>query len=118
MEGFDKTSNHFFAFTNFSAGPICTAAGREAQFEHFTLREHFLILTAMKKSEGDDRVVIRFHEAEGFETQARLRLPTPIKQVWITSLIEEDQETLRRTPERSLDLKVTPWEIVTLKVAV
>jgi alpha-mannosidase len=77
-----------------------------------------LILTAMKKSEDDDRVVIRFYEAEGYETQARLRLSKPIKQAWKTSLIEEDQEALQPTPEGSLDLKVKPWEIVTLKVAV
>jgi alpha-mannosidase len=38
---FDKTSNHAFPFKQFSKTPLRTTAIREAQFQHFALRETF-----------------------------------------------------------------------------
>ncbi|MGH9397514.1 MAG: glycosyl hydrolase-related protein [Terriglobia bacterium] len=75
-----------------------------------------LVLTAMKKSEDDDRIVLRFYEAEGFECTARIRLPKPIRQAWKASLIEEDEGPLHPSADGSLQFTVRPWEIVTVKV--
>ncbi|MDE3180962.1 MAG: hypothetical protein KGM47_15050 [Acidobacteriota bacterium] len=77
-----------------------------------------LVLTAMKKSEDDDRIVVRFYEAEGFESEARIRLSRPIRQAWKASLIEEDEGPLTPHADGSLLLPVKPWEIVTLKIRV
>jgi alpha-mannosidase len=77
-----------------------------------------LVLTAMKKSEDDERIVIRFYEAEGNECRAQIRMSKPIRQAWKTSLIEEDQEPLPVLGDGQLDFGVRPWEIVTLKIAV
>lgn len=78
-----------------------------------------LVLTAMKKAEGNDnRIVIRFYEAEGNESTARIQLSIPIRKAWRASLIEYDEEPIKPTPEGSLEFTVKPWEIVTIKVEV
>ncbi|HMD86033.1 MAG TPA: glycosyl hydrolase-related protein [Terriglobia bacterium] len=77
-----------------------------------------LILTAMKKSEDGNQVVLRFYEAEGNQTDARLQLSRPIRSAWRASLIEENQGALPLNNDGSLSLKIQPWEIATLKLAV
>ena len=76
-----------------------------------------LILTAMKKSEDGNQVVLRFYEAEGNRTDARIQLPRAIRSAWRTSLIEENQGSLTANDDGSLSLKIQPWEIATLKLA-
>jgi alpha-mannosidase len=75
-----------------------------------------LVLTAMKKSEDDDRIIIRFYEAEGNKSVAHIRLAVPIRHAWKTSLIEEQQEAITPRDDGTLELAVGPWEIVTLKM--
>jgi alpha-mannosidase len=77
-----------------------------------------LVLTALKKSEGDDRLVIRFYEAEGFETPVQVGFTRPVTRAWRASLIEDNEAPLQPSPDGSLEFSVKPWEIVTLKVAV
>jgi alpha-mannosidase len=77
-----------------------------------------LILTAMKKSEDGNHVVIRFYEAEGNQTDARIRLPRAIRSAWRTSLIEENEGSIAPNADGSLSLKIQPWEISTLKLEV
>jgi alpha-mannosidase len=76
-----------------------------------------LIVTAMKKSEEEDHITIRFYEAEGFASQARIQMPKSIRQAWKTSLIEENEEVLKPLENGTLEFAVGPWEIVTIKVA-
>jgi alpha-mannosidase len=63
-------------------------------------------------------MVLRFYEAEGNQTDARIHLPRAIRSAWRTSLIEENQESLMPDEDGSLRLKIQPWEITTLKLAV
>jgi alpha-mannosidase len=76
-----------------------------------------LILTALKKSEDEDSLTLRFYEAEGRAVNASIRLFRPIKQAWRTSLIEDEPEPLPVSADGSLRFPVKPWEIVTLKLA-
>ena len=76
-----------------------------------------LIVTAMKKSEEEDHITIRFYEAEGYASQARIQMPKSIRQAWKTSLIEENEEDLKPLENGTLEFAVGPWEIVTIKVA-
>lgn len=76
-----------------------------------------LVLTAIKKSEVGDRTIIRFYEAEGSKSVARIILSVPIRHAWKTSLIEEDEETITSMDDGSIELAVGPWEIVTVKAA-
>jgi len=101
------------AFADFAGG-----AKPQAAESYLRLDPHNLVLTAMKKGEDDDRIVLRFYEAEGNECRAQIRMPKPIRQAWRTSLIEEDQEPLPVVGNGRLEFAVKPWEIVMLKVAV
>lgn len=75
-----------------------------------------LVLTALKKSEDDDRIVLRFYEAEGYKTTAQIRFLKPVTKAWRASLIEYDEEPLQPTGKGELQFTVNPWEIVTLKL--
>ena len=72
----------------------------------------------MKKSEEDDRIVLRFYETEGDRSTARVKLSAPAPQASRSSLIEEDEEAIKPLPDGSIELAVGPWEIVTLKIAI
>ena len=101
--------------------PEGSAAGSQPLPPHagfLNLEPTNLILTAMKKAEDDDGVVVRFYEAEGCEAQAHLRFFQPIKQAWKTNLIEDEEQPLTPGEDGSLQIPVKPWEIVTLKLRV
>jgi alpha-mannosidase len=74
------------------------------------------VLTALKKSEDSEQIVVRFYEADGFECEARLRFPKPIHRARRTNLIEDDEECLAIDEDGTVRVPVRPWEIVTLKV--
>jgi alpha-mannosidase len=76
-------------------------------------------MTALKKSEDDDSISLRFFEAEGrAAVRAHVELFRPIKQAWKTNLIEEEPEAVPVTARGTVELEVKPWEIVTLKLAI
>ena len=75
-------------------------------------------MTALKKSEDDDSLALRFYEAEGRFTRAHVRLAKPIRQAWMTNLIEEEPRPLAVSAQGALELDIKPWEIVTLRLAV
>jgi alpha-mannosidase len=100
------------------AGALTAAGGRASLPASFlSLDPHNLVLTAMKKCEDDDRIVVRFYEAEGNECTARIKLPVPILKGWKASLIEEDEAPMEPLSDGSIEIPVGPWEIVTLKLA-
>ena len=88
-----------------------------SEAEFLNIEPSNLVITAMKKSEDDNRIVLRFYEAEGTEGYARIRFARPVKQAWRTNLIEDDEEPLSPLGDGSLQIAVKPWEIVTLKIS-
>ena len=94
----------------------------------YPLRKSFLkiepenvILSALKKAEEGDEVIIRFYETNGEETDAEITLFRAPKSVRAVNMLEkevEDEEVkkeLKIEGER-IELTVKPFEIVTLKV--
>ena len=51
-----------------------------------------LMITAIKKGEDDDSVVVRLVEMEGNDTDARLQIAIPIRSAAQTNLIEEEAQ--------------------------
>jgi alpha-mannosidase len=86
--------------------------------EFLRLEPGNLIMTTLKKSEDDDSLALRFYEAEGQFTHARVRLAQPIRKAWLTNLIEEEPQPVAANSQGVLELDIKPWEIVTLKLAV
>jgi alpha-mannosidase len=75
-------------------------------------------MTTLKKSEDDDSLALRFYEAEGRFTRARVRLAQPVQKAWLTNLIEEEPKPIAIDRQGVLELDIKPWEIVTLRLAV
>jgi alpha-mannosidase len=102
-----------FMATGNSGGSL-PAAG-----EFLRLEPANLTMTALKKSEDDDSITLRFYEAEGQANgRARVKLLRPIKQAWKTNLIEEEGEPVAVNSDGTVELDVKPWEIVTLRLLV
>ena len=86
--------------------------------EFLRLEPDNLIMTTLKKCEDDDSLALRFYEAEGRFTRARIGLAQPLRKAWQTNLIEEEPKPVAITPQGAVEFEIKPWEIVTLKLAV
>jgi len=85
------------------------------EFSFFQLKPSNLILSALKKAEQSDDVILRFFETIGETTKAELKVFKPIKQAWLTDLLEREEKEFGVTGN-TLELEVKPFEIVTLKL--
>jgi alpha-mannosidase len=78
-----------------------------------------VILSALKRAEDEDGVILRFYETKGEEADAEITLfkaPTEVKVV--NMLEEEDAELAKEVKQegKSIILTVNPFEIVTLRL--
>ena len=84
--------------------------------EFLHLEPSNFVMTAMKKSEDDSTLALRFYEAEGRASRAHVQLGRPIQYAYKTNLIEEEPEAVPVSPGGTVELDVNPWEIVTLRL--
>ena len=87
------------------------------EFTSFTLDPDNLIVSAIKKAEGDNAVILRFFETKGEKCRATLHMPRQIKSAECVNLLEEDESKLDIS-DGKLEMEVNPFEIVTLKLSV
>ncbi len=85
------------------------------EYSFLELKPNNLILSALKKAEASDEVILRFFETKGETTKAELKVFKPIKQAWITDLLEKEEKELG-AGTNTLTLEVKPFEIVTIKL--
>jgi alpha-mannosidase len=101
-----------------ASGDVASGNPGTAWGEFLRLEPENLIMTALKKSEDDNSLALRFYEAEGRFTHAHVRLAQPILKAWRTNLIEEEPQPIAVNSQGGLDVQIQPWEIVTLRLAV
>ena len=75
-----------------------------------------VIVTAIKKAEDDDGLIIRFYEFAGKETQVSLRLPFGATVAMETNLMEKEEVALVVNNVRHIQISTRPYEIKTVKV--
>jgi len=75
-----------------------------------------LILSALKKAEDDDGVIVRVYNTTSRSVQGQLECPWAFKRALETNLNEEPQVELPLTSDHSLTFSVNPWQIKTLKL--
>jgi len=83
------------------------------------IRPDNIILTALKRSEEEDSLIIRFYEATGKNTRACLRFFKKPKSVEVVNMLEEKDEEFKKeilVDNESIKLHMNPFEIVTLKL--
>jgi len=74
-----------------------------------------VVLTAVKKSEGDDSLVLRFYEWAGREADVKLQLPAGAQSASETDLMERSTTSLA-VHHDTVTVHTKPYEIKTLKV--
>lgn len=80
-----------------------------------------VILTALKRAEDGDGVILRFYEAEGRETRARITFFLTPKSVKVVNMLEEEDEEFSkevRVDGNIIEVDLRPFEIVTLKLEI
>ena len=75
-----------------------------------------LVLSAIKKAEDDETLILRFFETKGERCQAELELPSGISFVQPVNLLEEDDGPSLDIEENKVSMEVSPFEIVSLKL--
>jgi alpha-mannosidase len=85
------------------------------EFSFLELRPDNLILSALKKAEDSDEVILRFFETKGEKTAAEVKLFREIKKATIADLLEREERALK-TDGNMLKMEVKPFEIVTVKL--
>ena len=84
-------------------------------FSFLELKPNNLILSALKKAEDSDEVILRFFETKGEKTAAEVTLFRKIEKAAVTDLLEREEYELK-TDGNSLRMEVKPFEIVSLKL--
>lgn len=72
----------------------------------------------LKKAEDGDAVIIRFYETKGEETDVRIRFfarPRVIKSVNLLEQEDEEAEKNLKKKGEVVELKIKPYEIVTVR---
>ena len=76
-----------------------------------------VILSTVKKWEDGDGLIVRAYDAEGKDTQVRIKLAVPIKHAELTNIIEEPSKAVRASAN-SLPLQIGHNAIETAEVTV
>jgi len=76
-----------------------------------------IIITALKQSEDDDSMVVRFYEWTGKEGNVILRLPRPAIAAYDTDLMERSQQPLSlQDGGNRVSIATKPYEIRTVRI--
>lgn len=95
--------------------PVQINSSVNKNYESFSLKPDNLIISALKKAEDDDAIILRFFEAKGEKCRAVLKFPTQIKKVMLVNLLEIEENEIR-IDDSTLELEVGAFEIVSLKL--
>ena len=75
-----------------------------------------IIVSALKQGEGGDGLFLRFYEAEGNYTIARIIGFKPFLKVYLTDMLEYNVKELQVEADGSIKVLVKPWEIINIKI--
>ena len=79
-----------------------------------------VVLSALKKADAGDEVILRFYETKGEETDAEIRLFKEPKEVKVVNMLEQEDEGVKKElkhENKKIELTLNPFEIVSLKLA-
>lgn len=85
-------------------------------FSFVQVRPGNLALVALKKAEDSNEVVLRLFETKGEPTEGEIDLFKEPSSVKIVNLLEKDEELIVERSGNRIQLRVKPFEIVSLKL--
>ena len=80
----------------------------------FNFNDAYILVDAIKKSEDEDMIVLRFHEYSGSKQNVKISSDYNIVAWQETNLMEKPLEDLRN--ESEINLELTPYEIKTVMI--
>jgi alpha-mannosidase len=79
-----------------------------------------LVISAFKRAEASNDVILRFYETSGKRTTARIEMFRPVKGVSEVNLLEDEvknkKQKIKKLSPNTLSMKIKPFEIKTLKL--
>ncbi len=135
---YDQTGDHsfFFSMTSFRqdinkdfrlgrqpnepllavADPcICENASLPEEYSFFSVDKNNVIISAIKKSEEEDALILRCFESSGKTVNATFHSALPFRQLWHTNLIENNPQRMKHE-SHSFSLNIKPYSIETFKI--
>ena len=76
-----------------------------------------VVVEAIKRAEDSDAVIIRLYEAWGGRCRARVRTSLPTSRAFLCDLLERNRDEIQ-IRDGQLELDLTPFKILTLKLVV
>jgi alpha-mannosidase len=100
--------------------PLRIVRGRRAVGERRSLIEvdtPQVVVEAIKRAEDSDAVIIRLYEAWGGRCRARVNTSLPASRAFLCDLLERNRDEIK-VRDGQLELELTPFKILTLKLMV
>ena len=85
-------------------------------FSFVRLEPENLIVTALKRAESSNDLILRFVEFHGEDTQAKVTLPNKIKSAITVNLLENEIDGDVSVNGRQVRLTVKPYQIKSLRI--
>ncbi len=100
--------------------PPLAVQGVAAEQQHdgglLELADARVSITAIKRHQDRDTLVVRLYNLTGSALQARLQVALPLSQAWLCDLLEERRQPLDRVASRTLEVPLGPHAIVTCEL--
>ena len=87
-----------------------------AQHSFVSVAEDNVILTALKKTEDGDALLLRFYEWAGKNTDVHIMLPEGASAASLTNLMEKPADASLSVTNHQITVPVHPYEIVSVRV--
>lgn len=85
-----------------------------SSFALFNLKPDNLVISALKRADGDKGIILRFYEVEGKKTKATLISSLPFSSCSETNLLEEKEKSGLSLTGKEIQTEVLPFEIRTI----
>jgi alpha-mannosidase len=103
--------------------PIAWLAGRKVKSDanaidtrsFISVSKPNVIVETVKRAEDGQGIILRLYESQRKQCRVDILFPLPVKDVWITDLMEENVSPVERL-DRGVSLEVKPYQIATLRV--
>jgi alpha-mannosidase len=90
------------------------SGGLDTVHSFFSVDSDHVIISAIKKAEEGDDLILRLYETRGKATQSRLSMSIPVIRGWKCNMLEEKIESLTIS-NQSTWIAIEPYEILTLR---
>jgi alpha-mannosidase len=98
--------------------PLRTLRGKPAEMRRSLIEVDTpqVVVEAIKRAEDSDATIVRLYEAWGGRCKVRLRTTLPVSRAFLCDLLERDRQEVAVTGG-VIELELTPFKILTLKLA-